>query len=330
MLKPPRLKPGDTLGVIAPSSPVVGARPEAVRRARAYLAAKGFRLRFASQVRRTHGHAAGTIRERAEALHAMFRDPRIAGILTFWGGYQSHQLLEYLDYGLIRRHPKALLGYSDITALQAGIFARTGLVGFSGPGLVTFLPPVVPSHTWEHFERVVMHPVVPLTLRPSRTWSENVWWKRKDGRMIFRRSPPWTPYRHGRAAGRLLGGNLGTFLLLHGTPYWPDLRGAILFAEEDETETTGTVDRLFTKLRQIGALREIRGLVIGRFPSAVGFSRRDSLKMILDDALRGTRFPVLTGVEFGHTQPLVTLPIGVRVRLDARRRAITLLEAGVR
>lgn len=329
-LKPPPLKPGDTLGVIAPSTPVTRAGPDLIARARGYLAAKGFRLAFAPQTSRSVGHTAGTIRERVAAIHGFFRDPRIAGIMSFWGGFQSHQLLEHLDYDLIRRHPKPLIGYSDVTALQAGIFARTGLVTFSGPAVITFGMPVVPATTWDHFERTLIRPETPLTLHPSRTWSENEWFKRKDRRMIFRHSPPWTAWRRGRAEGRLIGGNLGTLLLLHGTPYWPDLNGAILFAEEDESETTMTMDRLFTKLRQIGALRGLRGLVIGRFPTAVGFTRRDSLAMILDDALRGMRFPVLTNVDFGHTQPLLTLPLGIRVRLDAGRREIAFLEAGVR
>ena len=132
-------------------------------------------------------------------------------------------------------------------------------------------------------------------------------------------------FRRGQAEGIIVGGNLGTLLLLVATEYMPDLDGKILFVEEDEDETPMTVDRLFTQLRHVGAFGRIAGLVIGRFPASVGFSDQDSLTMILDEALAGYDVPVLYDVDFGHGDPIFTFPIGGRCRLDASNRTLRLL-----
>lgn len=117
--------------------------------------------------------------------------------------------------------------------------------------------------------------------------------------------------------------------VLAGTRYWPDLKGRILFFEDGEAEDPTTIDRMFTQLRQMGVFEQIAGLVIGRFPSCVGFKEADSLEMILDEALKGCHIPVLTGVDFGHTDPLITIPLGVRCRIDSATPGLEFLEAGV-
>lgn len=265
-----------------------------------------------------------------KALHTFFKDPKIDGILFFWGGYQSHQLLEYLDYELIRRNPKPLIGFSDATALQVGIHNRTGLVCFSGPAVISFAKPEVPEFTWEHFEKVLMNPEVPLSVGTSTEFSDNRWYLAEDKKMVFHPSPGWKVYRKGRAEGRITGGNLGTMLLLAGTEYWRSLKGKILFVEDDEAESPQTMDRMFTQLRQMGVLDQIAGMVIGRFHSEVKFTADDSLEMILDDALKGYRFPVITGVDFGHSDPLITIPLGVRCRITTAKPEIVFLESAVK
>lgn len=123
LIKPKALKPGNTLGIVACSTPINVSSEETIVRACQRLRDRGFQLVEAPNCRKIYGHAAGTIKERAKALHDFFRDPKIDGILNYWGGYQSHQLLEHLDYGLIRKHPKPFIGFSDTTALQVGIGA---------------------------------------------------------------------------------------------------------------------------------------------------------------------------------------------------------------
>lgn len=328
LIKPKALKPGDTLGVVCCSSPL--AHEAVVQRGYAYLKEKGFRLVEAPNLRKTVGHAAGSIQERVKAFHNFLKDPAIDGILAYWGGYQSHQMLEYLDFDLIRRKPKLFVGYSDNTALQVGIFSKTGLVTFSGPCGISYAKPTVPDFTWEHFRLVAMDPAVPLKIGVSSRYSDNPWYDEKDGQMRWVPNAGWKVFRRGRAEGPLMGGNMGTMLLLSGTDYWPKLKGKILFVEEDEAESPKTVDRMFTQLRQIGVFDQIAGLIVGRFSSMNKFSATDTLEMILEESLRGYKFPVITDVDYGHTDPLVTFPLGIRCRVDADRKEITLLEAAVK
>ena len=167
IIKPNKLNKGDTLGVIAPSTPISKAGNEVIERGYSYLRSKGFKIVEAPNCRKTQGHSAGTVKERSDVLNSFFTDPKINGIIAFWGGFQSHQLLEYLDYKSIKQNPKPLIGFSDITALQVGIFAKTGLVTFSGPGVITFGKPTQFEYTWEYFEKVLMQTASPIQVFPS-------------------------------------------------------------------------------------------------------------------------------------------------------------------
>ncbi len=329
MIRPPRLRQGATLGVIATSSPIDKAGDALVERGYERLREKGFKIVEAPNCRSHRGHAAGTILERVDALHAFFADPDIDGIISFWGGMQTHQLLEYIDWDLIAANPKPLVGYSDLTALTSAISHMTGLVTFSGPAVITFAKPRLFDYSWRWFERVLMEGGDRLVYEASPICSDNVWYERDDKKMVERPAPGWRCYRPGEASGPIVGGNLGTLLLLTGTPYWPEMEGRIFFVEEDEVESTATLDRMFTQARQMGVFDQISGMVIGRFASSVGLSEEDSLEMILDDALRGYDFPVMVDVDFGHTDPLMTFPIGVECRMDAGAKELELVEPWV-
>jgi muramoyltetrapeptide carboxypeptidase len=330
LIKPKALKPGDTLGIAAFSTPISAGGDETIQRSYEFLRNKGFNLVEAPNCRKLVGHAAGTVKERVKTLHDFFRNSKIDGILAFWGGMNSHQILEYLDFDLIRRHPKAFIGFSDLTSLQVAIHAKTGLVTFSGPGAITFGKPMVPDFTWEHFERILMKGEAPLRIGVSSEFSDNKWYREPEKKMRFKANEGLKVYRKGNAQGAIIGGNIGTMLLLAGTSYWPKMKGKILFFEDDEVEDPRTIDRMFTQLRHMKVFDQIKGLVVGRFPSSVGFKSEDSLEMILDDALRGYKFPVITGADFGHTDPLITFPMGVKCRMDTKRMEIVFLESGVK
>jgi muramoyltetrapeptide carboxypeptidase len=327
-IKPPALKKGDLLGIVACSTPINHCSPVAKERGYQFLQEMGFQLKEAPNCTHVVGHAAGTLQERVEALHAMFADPNIKGIISFWGGFQSHQLLEYLDFDLIKLNPKPFVGYSDTTALQVGIYAKTGLVSFSGPAVITFAKPQVPEYTVEHFKKILMEPQVDFVAGVSKQCSDNEWYL-EPTKMIFKPHGGLQVFRPGVASGIALGGNIGTMLLLAGTPYWPDLKGKILFIEEDEGENPQTMNRMFTQLRQMGVYEQITGMVIGRFAERVGFSESDSLEMILEEALKGYHFPVMTGADFGHTDPLMTIPQGVSCSLDTAKLEIRFNETAV-
>ncbi len=326
LILPRPLPKNATLGVIATSSPIHEGSEELIARGYRRLRERGFEVIEAANCRNDHGHTAGTIQERVDALHTFFEDPAIDGIISFWGGLQTHQLLEYLDWELIQKHPKPLVGYSDLTVLTNAITFMTGLVTFSGPAVITFAKPTFFDYSWQYFEQLLITGGERLRYQPSPVTSDNAWYERDDNKMIEKPAPGWRCYRPGEATGPIVGGNLGTLLLLAGTRFWPDLKGCILFVEEDEAENSGTIDRMFTQARQMGIFEEIAGMVVGRFPAAVGFTEEDTLEMILDDSLKGSDFPVLLDVDFGHTDPLLTFPLGVRCRLDAERKHLELVE----
>ena len=326
LIRPKPLSTGSTLGVIATSTPIDSAGQALVERGYRRLREKGFKLVEASNCRQIVGHTAGSATERADVLHEFFVDPYIDGIIAFWGGLHSHQLLEYLDWNLIATNPKVLVGYSDLTCVTTTITDRTGLVTFSGPAVVTFAKPILFDYSWRWFERVLMLGGTELRYEEATICSTNLWYEEDDKAMIERSSPGWRCYQPGTAEGSVMGGNLGTLLLLAGTPYWPDLEGCILLVEEDEVESPSTIDQMFTQARQMGVFDKICGMIVGRFPESVRFVNGDSLSMILDDALKGYDFPVMVDVDIGHTDPLLTVPLGVRVRIVAEDGVLELIE----
>lgn len=326
IIRPPRLSKGSRLGVIATSSPINKLNEEVITRGYKRLATVGLEVVEAPNCRQNTGHTAGTVKERVQAIHNFITDPSIDALMAFWGGHQTHQLLEYLDFDLFTTHPKPIIGYSDLTPLLNVITAQTGLVTFSGPAVITFAKPTLFDFTVRWFKKVLFEGGDKLDFQPAKTVSTNLWYEHDDRAMLKRTSKGWKTHVSGTARGRLFGGNLGSLLLLSGTPYWPDLNDAILFIEEDEVETPETIDRFFTKLRQMGVYDQIDGLIVGRFPDSVGFTSHEKFTSLLDIALHGYDFPILYDVDFGHTDPLLTLPIGVEAELDATNGRFLLIE----
>lgn len=310
---PPRLRKGDAVGIISPASPVAHLTPRRLKRGIDQLKKLGFKVKLGKYVATKHGHTAGTIEQRVEDLHVMFANPEVKAVWTTIGGFNSHQLLEYIDYSIIANNSKILIGYSDITALLNGIYARTGLITYSGPSILTQVAEYggILDYTWQYAEKAVMTSE-DVAIQASKQWTDELtWWDKEDNRhRVMKENPGMRVLKAGTATGKLLGGNGGTFLLLAGTSYMPDLTGAILCIEEDELETSATVDRIFTKLRHIGAYEKIGGMLIGRFNSKTKFTDDDSLEEIIAVATRGYDFPIIADIDFGHTDPMITIPIG--------------------
>ncbi len=325
LILPPALPEGATLGIIATSTPVDAAGEELVQRGYRRLRNLGFEVVEAPNCRDHVGHTAGTVDQRVEALHAFFADDAIDGIMSFWGGLNTHQILEYLDWELIAANPKPLVGYSDLSCLTNAITAKTGLVTFQGPAGITFAKPKLFEYSVRWFQRVLMEGGDELVYEPAKTCSDNVWYEREDEKMVEKPAPGWRCFRAGEAVGPVVGGNFGTLLLLAGTDWWPEMEGRILFVEEDEAETPGTVDRMFTQARQIGMFDQIAGLVVGRFPESVGLEPVE-LERILQWSLGDYDFPVMVDVDVGHTDPRLTIPLGVKCRMDAAAGEWTIAE----
>jgi muramoyltetrapeptide carboxypeptidase len=311
-VRPPRLAPGATIGLAAPA----GALRErahlgqAVRR----LEALGFRTRVAPHALDRHGYLAGTDADRAADLHSLFEDPGVDAVMALRGGWGSARLLPLLDFDLLGRHPKAFVGYSDVTTLLLALYARTGLVTFHGP---------VGTSPWGAFTAAAFRRVLCDGAR-VRVEAEGEGGVPPRARTRARTITP------GRAEGRLVGGNLTVVAALVGSGYLPDWSGHVLFLE-DTNESTYQVDRLLTQLRLAGLLGGVAAVVFGTCtgcrPSGEG--RVLALDDVLADHLRPLGIPAWSGAMIGHADELYTLPLGVSVGTDAERGTLEMLEPAV-
>jgi len=283
----------------------------------------GLTLTFGDHVDEDDMFRSSPIKSRVADLHSAFADDTVAGILTVIGGFNSNELLPYLDWDLIAAHPKIICGYSDITALQNAIQARTGLITYSGPHWSSF-------GMRDHFEptgqwfRAALMESGPLELTPSETWTDDPWFADQDRREVIS-NPGWAPLRDGTASGRIVGGNLCTLNLLQGTGYMPSLDGAVLFLEDDYLTNPVEFARDLTSLLQLPDADGVAGVVIGRFQRASGMTPEHLDEIVSrQPALLGK--PVLAGVDFGHTNPMITFPVGgrARIRVSQSGSAVTI------
>jgi muramoyltetrapeptide carboxypeptidase len=313
MVKPRALRSGDTVGLITPSSYVFDTWRIGLAAAR-LEATLDVKCRLGKYVQARHGYMAGTEKERLEDLHAMFADRSIAGIFCLEGGYGTERLLSGIDYELLRKNPKVLIGYSDITGLHLAITKQSGLVTFHGPVATGSLPP------WSlaSLKKVLFssEPIGELTNPPED-------------------DPNWPAFplhtvAPGRARGAVTGGNLTLVSTTMGTPYEIATKGKILFLE-DTGEAPYRVDRMLTQLKLAGKLQEAAGIVWGTCtectPAKSSFEINLSLSDLLDEILGDLGKPVLAGLVFGHTKEKATIPFGVEAELDAGAKRIAILEA---
>jgi muramoyltetrapeptide carboxypeptidase len=312
VVKPRVLRPGDTVGLIAPASYTfdLWSLDDAATR----VESLGLKPKFGKYVRGRRGFLSGTDDERLSDLHAMFADREISGVFALQGGYGTPRLLDRIDYDLIRRNPKILLGYSDITGLHLAIGRKSGLVTFHGPNLTGSWPP----RTVELLKKAlfVPEPIGDLT-NPDEPDPLNAEF-------------PLRTVTPGVARGRIVGGNLTLVTATMGTPYEIETKGRIVFLE-DTGEAPYRIDRMLVQLRLAGKLQESAGIVFGTCtdcgPGKSSFELSLSLSEVLADQLATLGKPVLAGLVFGHTKEKSVVPMGVEAELDATNRRVRVLEA---
>ena len=309
-LLPVPVSPGDTVGLVSPSSATDDSLN--LQLAREVMEALGFKVRTGAHYAGRRGHLAGTDEERAGDLNAMFGDEAVKAIVCTRGGSGAARLLPLLDYELVGRNPKALLGYSDITALHSAIGARTGLVTFHGP---------IGSGSWnsfnvDQFRRVFLE----RELVEYRNLVET-------GDELVPRRHRTTTLRGGKARGELVGGNLSVLVALAGSPYLPDFSGKILFLE-DVSEAPYRVDRMFSTLKLMGALDRIAGFIFGECTDCNPGDGYGSLTLeqILDDYIGPLGIPAYRGAMIGHLRQQFIVPVGGRVEMDADAGTFRMLE----
>ena len=315
LLRPKRLRKGMTVGLVSPASNV--AEDEDIAFAMDVVRSLGFQVKPAQHLYQRTQYLAGTDRQRADDLNAMFADKAVDAIFCLRGGYGSSRLLPLLDYDLIAANPKVLMGYSDITALHCAISQRTGLVTFHGPIVGDNLT----EYSYEQFRQTLMQArarqllAVPPPFEdagPGRVEKEN----------------RLTVFNPGVAEGPLLGGNLSLVCHLMGTPWEPDFSGRILFLE-DVHEAPYRVDRMLTQLRLAGALDKVAGIAFGKFTEAETRNNTFSMEQVLRERTAGLGVPVIRGLMIGHVEDQAVVPVGARARLDAGSATLTLIDPGL-
>jgi muramoyltetrapeptide carboxypeptidase LdcA involved in peptidoglycan recycling len=314
---PAKLRPDDEVRVVSPAVSLGFIPEEQKQTAGERLEALGLRLSYSKNAEVTDRFDSSPVEMRVSDLHEAFADPGVKAMLTTLGGYNSNGLLAYLDYDLIRANPKILCGFSDITALATAIYARTGLVTYSGPHFTTFGMKLGFDYTREYFERCLMQEG-PFEVQPADHWSDDPWYGDQENR-DFVPNPGYEVIHEGEAQGRLLGGNLGTLCLLFGTPYMPDLEVSILLLEEDEEVNAVHFERNLQSLIHQPGFQGVRGIVIGRFQRASEMDL-DTLKAIIESKRELQDLLIVANASFGHTTPQFTFPIGGYGSLSASGR----------
>lgn len=310
ILKPPRIRKGDVVGLVAPAS--TPSSQEKVEGGVKYLESLGYRVKVGKHVLKVNGYLAGTDEQRLADLNDMLRDATVKAVIAIRGGYGTPRLLGQIDYRAVRRSPKIIVGYSDLTALQLALFRKTGLVTFSGPMSGVEMWNSIDPYTEEHFWRIVTS-------------------KAKVGELENPQSEPIRALNPGRASGRILGGNLSLLLSLMGTPFLPQLKNSILILE-DVDEAPHRVDRMFAQLRNAGILKNISGLVLGKFTDCVPSDAKKphlTIDQVLAEAAQWVQRPALANFQYGHIPKKLTLPIGLKARFDSGTRVFEVLESAV-
>ncbi len=310
IVKPSALKKGDVIGIIAPASPP--SVSEKITKGAEYLERLGYRVKLGKNVNKVYGYLAGTDKERTDDIHEMFADTKVKAVIAVRGGYGTPRLLPLLNYSLIKKNPKILVGYSDLTGIQLAIFKKTGLVSFAGPMSGVEMWKEIDPFTEEHFWGMV-------TSQKKLGAMHN-----PDGKIMNTLNP-------GIASGRLLGGNLSLITSLAGSPYIPSFKNSLLFIEEIEEECY-RFDRMINHLRIAGILKDVKGVIIGELTDVKASDTTKpflTVDQILNDYLIPLKKPVMTGLVHGHVPKKLTLPIGIRATMNAIKRTLVIEESAV-
>lgn len=311
---PKRLKIGDTIGLVAPGYAI---KQDVLAEAKCTLKRMGFIPYHTHRVVGNYGYFSNKDNERAEDLNEMFANPQIDGILCARGGYGCTRILQMIDYDNIKRNPKVLIGFSDVTALLNGIFKETGLITFHGPVGSTLNDP----YSIAQMEKVVMHPEQRVSIENFKLLDPSVKLNAEYERYTI--SP-------GTATGRIVGGSLTLINALIGTPHEIDFSGALVFMEDVE-EAPYRIDRMLTQLLEVPTFKKAAGIIFGvcagcnESTNPLSFALRE----VIMDRIKPLGIPAAYGMSFGHIENNFTFPIGIDATFDATKMRLQLLEMAV-
>lgn len=341
IIKASKLNIGDKIALISPSSPLASKVLHRTERAKNFLEKMGFIVVLGKNALHPGDYSAGTAEERASDVMEAFSDSSIKGIISFIGGFHSNQILKYLDFNIVRKNPKVFCGYSDISVLHFAFLTQAKLSTFYGPAALTQWaenPQPLP-YTVDYFRKAVMshEPIGEIT--PSPAWTDEVlnWFEKKDMERsrLLQNNNGYIWLKEGVAAGNLVGGCITSILHLRGTKYWPDFTDTIFFFDTPESsgsimkgEPLSRVDAHLADLELSGVFEKISGMIVGR-PYGYTLEESKLFQQLLIQRLQKYSFPILFNADIGHTDPMITIPLGVEARMSSEKNSFQIVEAGV-
>ncbi len=315
---PNKLKAGDEVRVIAPSRSMTILGDDCKKIATERLEKLGLKVTFGKYIYEAdEDYATATVEHRAQDLNDAFADKNVKAILTAIGGFNSNQILDYIDYDTIKENPKIFCGFSDITALSDSIYAKTGLVTYSGPHYSSFGMLKGFEYELDYFKKMFFKETE-IEIVSSKEWSDDAWFIDQENRTFIKNEGMFV-INEGNAEGEIVGGNLCTLNLLQGTPYMPNIENKILFIEDDGGAGSSFLvnfDRDLQSLMHMPEFKKVKGLVLGRAQKNCDMTKEKWTKMIKNKT-ELNNIPVIAGVDFGHTTPIITFPIGGYAKLSA-------------
>lgn len=327
-----KLKLGDKIGFFSPSTPITAIATERFKRAKKYLEDKGFILVEGNLTNKRDFYRSGSIRERAEELNILIRNPEVKCIISTIGGMNSNSLLPYIDYESFERNPKIIVGYSDVTAILFAIYAKTNITTFYGPALVATFGELQPYNdmSYKYFEDILAKDInLPYSYEIPKVWTdEYIDWLKQD-RSKSLNDNEWITLNEGIVEGRLIVGNLNTITCIWGSEYMPEIKNGDILFIEDSLKDSATIERTFSLLKVNGVFDKISGLIYGKHElfNDMGTGRKPY--DILLEVLGNYDFPLLVDVDCSHTHPMFTMPIGSTIKLDATNKRIELVKIDI-
>lgn len=327
---PNKLKIGDEVRVIAPARSMKILGEDCIQIANKRFEELGLKLTFGKHVYEVDENLSSSIESRVEDLNEAFNDSNVKAIFTVIGGFNSNQIIKYIDYDIIKNNPKILCGFSDITALANSIYSKTGLVTYSGPHYSSFgMKKGFLDYTLEYVKKMLFDDKE-IEVLPSKEWSNDAWFIDQENREFIKNDGMFI-INEGNAQGKIIGGNLCTLNLLQGTEFMPDfVDDTILFIEDDgmaEKLFMVEFDRNLISLIMQKGFENVKGIVIGRAEKVSEMTNEKWIK-IIKTKKELENIPVIAGTDFGHTTPLITFPIGGNAKLEAKNGKIKLFIKG--
>lgn len=316
---PNKLQKGDEIRVIAPSRSMKIIGNDSREIANKRFSDMGFNLTFGKNVELCDEFTSSSVEARLSDLHEAFADKNVKAIFTVIGGFNSNQLLAHIDYELIKNNPKIFCGFSDITALSNAIYAKTGLVTYSGPHYSSFGMKYGFEYTMNYFKKMLLESG-PVEIASSDVWSNDSWFIDQEKRDFFQNAGMIT-INEGSAKGKIIGGNLSTLLLLTGTEFMPKFdEDTILFIENDAS-VSGSIyvlefDRMLQSLIHLPNFKNVKGIVLGRAEKNCDMNNEKWISMIKNKP-ELANIPIIANADFGHTTPIFTFTIGGEATLEA-------------